>query len=354
VTAQSAPESEEDPEGIRSLLAGLVAVARSPMLRAPYALFGGLLLLEGTSDVQLVALSLGKLGLGNGGPGLLYTAWGAGGMLGAAVLLIVVHRRGYGLALFVGGLVFAGGLAAVGTDGVAVALIAMIPAGVGFALVETAVVGLVPRLADDTIIGRVYGLSEILYAGAAGLGALVAPLLIDAFGAAGSLAVVGGAFAAGTLVAGRSLARLDVGQEEAGRVRELLRKISFLDPLPLPLLERLVRGARSAEFQIGTEIVRRGEPGEEYFVIEHGTVEVLEFGRRQGPGEGFGEIALLRDVPRTATVRAVSEVRAWVVTRSAFVAAVAGHREARELADALVAERLAGARRATTAPPDAR
>jgi MFS family permease len=310
--------------------------------------------LEGTTDVQIVAISLGKLGLGDGGPGLLYTVWGVGGLLGSALLLILVRRRGYGLALTLGALGFAAGIAVVGAGGVPLALAAMIPAGLGFALVETAVMGLVPRLADDTVVGRVYALSEILYAGAAGVGALIAPLLIDAFGAAGSFAVVGIAFGAGAVLAWRACARLDTGQEEAGRVRELLRGVQFLAPLPLPRLERLVRGARALVLRAGTDIVRRGEPGEQFFVIEDGNVEIVEFGRQRGPGDGFGEIALLRDVPRTATVRALSDVRLWVLTRPAFVAAVLGHGDARHLADAVVNETLARSAITATGSEDAK
>jgi predicted MFS family arabinose efflux permease len=340
VLATAVDDSDEDEEGFVGAFAGFRAVIHAPALRAPFALFVGLLLLEGTSDVQLVALALGKLGMGDGGPGVLYAVWGAGGVIGSAVILVLVRRRGYGLALLVGAFTFAIGLAVAGVDGVPVAVAAMIPAGLGFALVETAVTGLVPRLADDAIVGRVYALSEVVYAGAAGVGAAIAPLLIDAFGAAGSLTVVGAAFAGGAVLAWRSYGRIDVGQEQAGRVRELLRGVSFLAPLPLTRLERLVRGAREMTVAEGEDVIRIGESGDEFFVIERGDVEIVEYGRRQGPGEGFGEIALLRDVPRTATVRAANDLRLWALTRRTFIAAVTGHGDAGHLADAVVAEHL--------------
>jgi hypothetical protein len=340
VTATAADQSEDDEGGFANAFAGLRALAGAPMLRAPFALFAGLLLLEGTTNVQLVALSIGKLGMGNGGPGVLYAVWGAGGVLGSGAMLTLVRRRGYGLALALGAVAFAAGLALSGVDGIPVAVAAMVPAGLGFALVETGVTALVPRLADDGIIGRVYALSEILYAGAGVVGALIAPPLINALGAGGSLAAVGIAFGLVALLAWRSYGRLDAGQAEAGRVRELLRGVRFLSPLPLPRLERLVRGARAVAIGAGSAVVRAGELGEEFFVIEAGTVEIEEFGRRQGPGTGFGEIALLRDVPRTATVRAVTDLRLWALTRQSFIAAVNGHGDATTLADAVVAEHL--------------
>jgi MFS family permease len=340
-TALDADADADLEEGFADALAGLRTLVRSPMLRTPYALFAGLLLLEGTSDVQLVALALGHLHMGNGGPGVLYALWGAGGLFGAALLLILVRRRGYGLAVAVGTLTFAIGLGVSGADGVALAVVAMIPAGLGFSLVETAVVGLVPRLADDAVIGRVYALSELLYAAAGGVGALIAPALISAFGISGSLAVVGAVLGVCGLLAWAACARLDAGQERATRVRELLRGIGFLSPLPLPRLERLVHGAQPVVADAGSDIIRQGEAGEEFFVIEQGNVDVVEFGRRLGPGDGFGEIALLRDVPRTATVRASTEVHLWSVSRPAFIGAVSDHREAAQLADAVVADRLA-------------
>jgi CRP-like cAMP-binding protein len=95
------------------------------------------------------------------------------------------------------------------------------------------------------------------------------------------------------------------------------------------------------QFAAGAVVLRAGDPGEEYFVIEHGTARIEEFDRQQGPGSGFGEIALLRDVPRTATVRAATDLRLWAITRPSFVAAVTGHGDATRLADAVVAEHLA-------------
>ena len=341
VRATAADESDDDPEGLASLLAGLRAVASSPMLRGPFAVFAGLLLLEGTTDVQLVALSLGKLHMGNAGPGVLTAVWGVGGLLGSALILLLVRRRGYGLALAAGSIVFAGGLILAAINVIPIAIGAMIPAGIGFALVEIAVMALVPRLADDAIVGRVYALSEVLYAGAAGVGALIAPSLISTFGVDGSLAAVGIVFGAGAIVAQRTFARLDRGQEEAGRVRELLRGVSFLAPLPLPRLERLARAARQVTVPAGTSVIRAGETGQEFFVIADGTVEIVEYGRRQGPGSAFGEIALLRDIPRTATVLAATDVSLLALTRAAFIAAVSDHGDATHLADAIVAEHLA-------------
>ncbi len=279
--------------------------------------------------------------MGNGGPGELYLVWGIGGVLASAILLALVRWRGYGLALLVGCLSFAVGVGVSGVDGVAVALLAMLPAGIGMALVEVGFMALVPRLADDAVAGRIYALSEIAYSGAAGLGALIAPALIHALGTPGSLAATSTAFGLLAIGASGTMARLDTGQEKASRVRELLHGVSFLSPLPLPRLERLVRGAESVAVPAGTAVVTAGEVGNKFYVIEDGLVQIEEDGRRQGPGGAFGEIALLLDIPRTATVRAVTDVHLWAITRRAFVAAVSAHEDVARLADATAREHLA-------------
>ncbi len=207
--AIAADEQEDDQGGLGDALAGVRALRHTPLLRTAFILLAGLLLIEGTTGVQLVVLAVGHLGMGNGGPGVLYVCWGLGGVLGSAALLALVRRRGYGLALLVGALGFAIAIGVSGADGVPLAVVTMLPAGIGFALIEAAVMAVVPRLADDAMAGRVYALSEALYASAGGAGALIAPLLIRALGVSGSLAAAGAAFAALAIVVAGQLARLD-------------------------------------------------------------------------------------------------------------------------------------------------
>lgn len=334
-------EPDEEESAWRSALGGLRALRDIKGLRTPFALLTGLILIEGSSDVQLVALAIEDLDMGDGGPGLLYAIWGVGGLVGSAAVLALLRRRGYGLAMALGTVALGAAIALAGLDGVALALAVMIPAGFGFALVEASAMGLVPRLADDTVAGRVYGLYELVYAGAGAGGAIVAGILISLLGTEGSMAVTGAAYAVAGVLAWRALSRLDEGQEEAGRVRELLRGVSFLRPLPLPRLERLVRNARPESVASGTTIMKKGDEGEDFYVIEEGTVEIVEYGREQHAGEGFGEIALLKQVPRTATVKASTDVRLRVLARPAFIGAITDDGDASSIADSVVDEHLA-------------
>ncbi len=339
-TRATAHDDELEEESLAAALAGARAVFRSPLLRAPFLLFLGLLLLEGTTDVQLVALAIRNLRLGSGGPGLFLALWGIGGTLAGLVLLALVRRRGYGLVIGLGAIVFAAAIGVTGVSGRVVALVVMVPAGIGFSLVETGVMAVVPRLADDAIVGRVYGLMEMIYTGGAGVGALLAPGLIGAVGVGMSLVVVGSTLLLLTLSLLRILARLDVHQERAASVRDLLRGIPCLGALPLPRLERLVQEAQPLHVSTGETIIRKGEPGDAFYVLEHGEVEIVGFDRRQGPGSGFGEIALLRDIPRTATVRALADTDLLRISRRLFVAAVTSHGDATSHAEAMVEENM--------------
>jgi CRP-like cAMP-binding protein len=93
-------------------------------------------------------------------------------------------------------------------------------------------------------------------------------------------------------------------------------------------------------------VFRRGDPGDRFYVIAAGEVEVDTGTERRtlGPGEGFGEIALLRDVPRTATITTRTDVELYSLDRDEFVATVTGHAPSREAADAVIGVRLGGLR----------
>ena len=108
--------------------------------------------------------------------------------------------------------------------------------------------------------------------------------------------------------------------------------------------------------QAGTEVIRQGDPGDRFYVIESGRLRVTVDGApagELGPGEFFGEIALLRNVPRTATVTAETESRLHALDREEFLAAVTGHAPSARAADAVVGARLAWRRTEKLTPqPD--
>jgi len=134
---------------------------------------------------------------------------------------------------------------------------------------------------------------------------------------------------------------------------ELLRRVPFLSPLPESTLEQLAKAAVALPMRAGDEVVRQGEPGDRFYLIESGSADVFVDGVRVGnlsPGEFLGEIALLRNVPRTATVRAREDGALLALSRDAFVPAVAGYAPSRSSADAVIGLRLGPARASHVAP----
>jgi len=187
------------------------------------------------------------------------------------------------------------------------------------------------------VLGRALGALDGLLLASLGLGALLAPGLIALVGAKAALVAVGLVLPVLALLTRPRLRALDRATA-APEATSLLRRVPMLAALPEPVLERLAREAIDAPFRAGTPILREGEAGDRFYVVRAGTVEIL--GRRFGPGSGFGEIALLRDVSRTATALAVTDVELVALARGPFVAAVTGHAPAAAAADTVVAARL--------------
>jgi hypothetical protein len=178
----------------------------------------------------------------------------------------------------------------------------------------------------------------VLVAGLA-VGALLAPLVIAVLGADGAL-IAFGCLPIAVLFGVAGLRALDARAVVEERPRTLLRGLPMFAVLPLPVLDGLATALRPVELPDGAQIIVQGDVGDRYFVIDEGEVDVLVDGEtigRLGPGEGFGELALLRDAPRAATVIARGGVRLLALDRDAFLPAVTGHAGARRAADTVVA-----------------
>jgi MFS family permease len=225
-----------------------------------------------------------------------------------------------------------------------VAVIGLVVLGVGYAVIEVAGLTLVQRLASDAVLARAFGVVEGSYQLTTGIGSLLAPALVLLLDLRGALLVVGVALPLVALVRWRALATLEANTPVPEREYRLLRGVGMLAPLPVARLEELARHLVPVHIAEGEAIIREGEVGDRFYVIGAGEVEVSQHGRfrrTEFAGDCFGEIALLRDVPRTATVVARTEVELLALDRDEFLAAVTGDRRALAAGQGLIEARLA-------------
>jgi Cyclic nucleotide-binding domain len=186
---------------------------------------------------------------------------------------------------------------------------------------------LMARLAPDAILARLFGLQESLVSLTVGLGALVASLLIDLTSVSTAMVAVGALCPILVVAAWRRLRQPDRHVGELDKDIALLHSVPMLQPLPLPAIEQLARGSEPVHVPAGRAVFRQGDPGDRFYVIETGAAEVVGDGRlvtTLGPGDGFGEIALLRRVRRTATVRAATDLELQALTCERFLPVVTG------------------------------
>jgi hypothetical protein len=218
--------------------------------------------------------------------------------------------------------------------------------GLGNILVDVSAFTLLQRAVPNEVLARAFGAVQGLWVGTIGVGAIVAPLLIAVLGIRGALMVTGALLPILAVLLRRRLVQLDavpVPEEELG----LLRAIDLFAPLPPAVVESLAGALVPLRLEAGREVFRQGELGDRYYIVADGEVEIVADGRVvavTGPGGYFGEIALLRDVPRTATVRAKTDVELRALERDDFIAAVTGHAASAEAADSVVATRLSALR----------
>jgi MFS family permease len=321
---------------------GLRGITGNAHVRLVVGLFAAQTLVRGFLAVLVVVIALDLTALGEPGVGLLSAALGVGGLAGAVAAVGFVGRGGVGrpfaLALAFWGLP----LALIGLAPVAaVAFVALAVVGLANTVLDVAGFTSIQERADERLLGRIFGLFELLVIVTVGVGSLAAPALVEAVGARTALVLAGLLLPLLALACRPGLARLDDGTEARAVDVDLLRGSPIFAPLPYLVVRRLARALGTRTASAGETLMREGDAGDVMYVLERGEASVVVGSRRVaqlGPGDVFGEIALLLDVPRTATVTAATDVSLRTLPREPFLAAVAGHRlsgpAARDLVDA--------------------
>jgi MFS family permease len=349
-----APRRERRAEGpFEEFTAGFRTIVAEPGLR----LLAGLMTLHwfiaGAYNVLIVAAAIDLLDLGESGVGILNSASGVGGVLGTFAALVLVTRQRLASDLGTALLLRGAAMALVGIWPETAAVLPLILLmGLANTIIDVSGTTQLQRSVRDEVLARAFGaLHSVLILGL-GAGTILAPALIEATGIRGAFIASGVALFAVTALTARSLTRVQPPAPELTRTLELIRSVPLFAPLPPTELEYLARSVRTVNVPAGEVVFTQGDRGDRYFLIADGEVEVNVDGRLMttlGPGEGFGEIALLRDVPRTATVTAKTSVTLYGLERDEFLGAVTGHAKSVQAAETVIASRLG-----TAAPEVAR
>ncbi len=342
------PRRELDASTIASeRLAGFTTLARNAPLRVMVLLLTVQTGMFGAVQVLIVVASIDLLGLGEGGVGYLNAAIGIGAFIGAVVALTLTGAKRLSPA-FLAGLAMTGlPLVVLGVwQEVGVALVVFAVIGLANSYGDVAGLTLIQRAVPDEVMARVFGVLQMLWLAAMGIGAAFAPALIAWLGTETAIVATGLVVPALVAVFAVSVARIDASAPapEADELR-VLATVPIFAPLPGGSLEHLATRLVPLRVDPGTVIVREGDAGDRFYIVAEGEIEVSQYGRTVSELEAggyFGEIALLRDVPRTATVTARTNAVLYALDREDFLSAVTGHPQSAEAAESVMSARLSG------------
>ncbi|HEV2902812.1 MAG TPA: MFS transporter [Gaiellaceae bacterium] len=332
-----------DEGGVRQRLgAGIRTLARAPRARLVVALIFAQTFVRGCLNVLIVVAAFRVLDAGGETVGYMTAAIGVGGLIGGLGAMTLGGKRlavSFALALLFWGLplVFIGPW-----PELAVALFLLAVVGAANSVEDVAAFTLLQRLIPDQFLTRVLGVTWSLAMGGVALGSITAPLVVEAVGPRTAFVAVGSILPLLTLAAYRRLAEIDRAVAPAPEL-ELIERVPMFGPLSVAAKERVAANLLPLAADAGQIVIRAGEVGDSFYIVADGELEVSAEGLHATVSQAdyFGEIALLRDVPRTATVTALVDSRLYALQREDFLAAVTGHEAAHAAGHEVVDERLA-------------
>jgi CRP-like cAMP-binding protein len=314
---------------LQRMLAGAAALRHDREAKEIVAYAGLRALLRGLWISLGVVAALRLLGLGQAGFGILMAAAAAGALVAIPISGLLVGRRRMAPWLAAGLIMCGAPIAAIGAIAAGVPAVALMVAwGIGMAISDAAGQALLFRVVPAVSIGSVTGFMEsgkLLFEGS---GSIVAPLLVATLGIRAALTGTGVAVIALVAAGIRSFERIDVRAVGRVEILELLAGAHFFPHMRVDALEGVVSQLAPVAAAAGTEVIAQGARDDaRWYLVEQGELEVRIDGflvNELARGDGFGELALLRDTPRSASVRARTDVRLLALDRAAFLSAVAG------------------------------
>jgi MFS family permease len=329
----------------RMLGAGFRTIARGPRTRLVAALIVAQTFVRGCLNVLIVVVAFRVLDAGGDAVGYMTAAIGVGGLIGALGAMALEGRRlavPFGLALVFWGVPIV--LIAPWPE-LAVAVLLLAIVGAANSVEDVAAFTLLQRIVPDEILTRVLAVVWSLAMGGVALGSIAAPALVELSGPRPAFIVVGAILPLLTLVTYRRLVAID---KEVGPVAELelIDRIPMFAPLSIAAKERVAANLVPLSVHAGELVIRAGDAGDRFYIVGDGELDIDAEGLHTTVHrlDYFGEIALLRDVPRTATVKAIVDSELYALQRDDFLAAVTGHSAAHAAGEAVAEERLARTR----------
>jgi MFS family permease len=339
--------SDEEPEDKESFLGevfgGFRTIAADRDLAVVIWLVAAQTIVAGASAVFLVVMAVDVLGTGAHGVGYLNSVLGVGAVLGGFLAIARATRHRLAQDMTFGVLLWAAPLLLVTAWPSAVTVFAAVALlGLANPLVDVNLDTILQRITPDAVMGRVFGALEACAITTMALGSFLMPVLLHFWNLRTSLLVIGLGVTVLALPFLPRMRRLDSRLTPPAGLA-LLQGVAMFAPLAPSTVDGLARKLIRIPVAAGDVVLREGEDSDRFFVIESGLVEVTQGGavlRQEGPGEFFGEIGLLRDVPRTATVTVVEDTVLLALERDDFLDAVTGQSDAFRAADDVVSLRL--------------
>ena len=323
-------------------VAGFRVLLANRDLRLITLLYCAQTVVAGASIVFEVTMADDLLGTGPAGVGYLDSVLGVGALVGGLLAVALAPRHRLASDFGLGVLFWAVPLLLVTVwPTAAVAFLAMFVLGVANPVADVNASTILQRLVPDAVMGRVFGALDAALIAAMALGSLVMPLLLRELGLQWALAALTLPVALLWLVTVPLLRSLDTRLEPPEHL-PLVRALSVFQPLLQTDQEAVALQLVEQRVAAGTVVLTQGEAGDRFYVLESGAVDIVRDGvvvTTLAAGDCFGEIALLRDVPRTASVVATEDCVLQTLSREDFLAAVSNP-EARTAADAIAARRL--------------
>ncbi|MGE5434748.1 MAG: MFS transporter [Candidatus Doudnabacteria bacterium] len=332
---------EEMPRPRELLAGGFRAVVSEPMTRLLVFLTTAQSFVRGALNVLIVVGAFRVLGAGAGAVGYLTAAVGVGGLVGAFGALSLKGRQlavPFGVSLIFWGFPIA---LIPAWPRVAVAFLLLAVVGAANSVEDVAVFTLLQRVIPDDVLTRVLGIVWGLAMGAIAIGSIAATGIVALVGSSAAFVVVGAILPLTTLIVWRQLVRIDREMLPPADELAIVEGVPMFAPLSIAAKEHMAARLVEVPVGVGEVVIRTGEPGDRFYMVADGALEVTNgVHARARRGDFFGELALLRDIPRTATVIATTRSRLYALEREDFLAAVTGHSGVRAAGEAVVEQRL--------------